>query len=306
MRQLIYPFSILRIAPSMRCNFKCKYCTHFDYQMDIREKTEWEEVPPETWIKHLRRLKPTRGWGGICVIIGVGENTLYEGLSRIINVLHCRTNLYTNASDTALPELREIVPRSGFCVYVSYHPASIEINNFIRNAKWIQERFNVLDFHAVPRPGIEGHLEEDKKIMAEHGIDLKINHPFTGWVGDKFYFYDNMGGNQPKFRNRFLGRNSKETKMVRCKVSANHVSANMSMSYPIAPNGDIYLCWRYFLAGSKDNILGNFFDEDFQYDDSFHNCSNYGDCNICSWDRNIVDVATGRQLDCDTIERIYV
>lgn len=303
MRRLKYPFTMLRIAPSLRCNFNCKHCTHFQYQKDIREKTVWEEVPPETWIKHLHRIEPIRD---IVVIIGTGEPTLYKGISKIVNALSCLTSFYTNASDVAMKEIRKMKPRSNLYMYCSYHPTGISLKNFVKNAKWIKKTFNVMNFHAVCYPEVKEALEEDKRKMAESGLTLEINHPFTAWLDGKLYFYDDFGGDQPRFRNRFAGHLTGETRDVLCKVSANHAANNMSMSYPIAPNGDIYVCWRYFLAGSSEGILGNFFDEEFEYKDSYFECSKYGDCNICGWDRNIIDKKTGVELDNDLIQRVYV
>jgi hypothetical protein len=231
---------------------------------------------------------------------------MYDGIEEIVNGLNCKTLFYTNASDFAMTKMRRFMPRTTLGLYVSYHPLGISAENFVENAKWLQNTFRIIDFHAVPYPGRENTLKEDKKMMAKHGIDLNTEHPFAAWDNNRLYFYDNTSGDQPRFRDRFGARFTGETKDVFCKTSANHFEDNMSMSYPIAPNGDIYVCWRYYLAGSGEGILGNFFDEEFKYDDSYFRCSKYGDCNICSWDRNIVEVKTGKQLDCDTIARAYI
>ena len=307
MRDLEYPFTMLRIAPSMKCNFNngkiCPQCTHFRYHRDLMEKTSWAEVSPDVWLKHLARIKPLRS---LRVVLGVGEPTMYDGIEEIVNGLSCKTLFYTNASDFAMKKIRRFMPRSTLGLYVSYHPLGISAENFVENVKWLQNTFHIIDFHAVPYPGRENRLDEDKEMMAKHGISLRIDHPFAAWDNNRLYFYDHVGGDQPRFKDRFAGRLSGKVRDVLCKTSVNHFENNMSMSYPIAPNGDIYVCWRYFLAGSKDGILGNFFDEDFKYNDNYFECSNYGDCNICSWDRNIIDKKTNRQLDCDTIVRAYV
>lgn len=308
MRRLNYPYSILRFAPSMRCNFTCSYCTHFEYQLNIKEKGQptripWKEQPPEVWIKHLERLRPLRN---LRIIIGVGEPTIYSGIEEVVNSLTYPTSLYTNASNLAIKKIRRFVPRRDLSLYVSFHPTGMSIENFIENAKYLQKTFNIIDFHSVPHPGSEEVLAESQIKAAEQGVILRVDHPFTAWNDERLYFYDDHGGDQARFRDRFAGRLNGETKDVMCKVSTNHFENNMSMVYPIAPNGDVYVCWRYFLAGSTEGILGNFFDEDFKYTDEYFACSKYGDCNICSWDNNIIDKATGRQLDNDTVERVYV
>jgi radical SAM protein with 4Fe4S-binding SPASM domain len=78
------------------------------------------------------------------------------------------------------------------------------------------------------------------------------------------------------------------------------------MGYPIAPNGNIYTCWRYILERSEEGILGNFFDEDFQFNDDYFECKHYGDCNACGWNKNIIDKETGKQLDTDVIGWDYL
>ena len=303
MRRLDYPFTMLRFAPSMVCNFACSYCTHFEYQKDLKEKTRWEEHPPEKWLRFLGRIKPVRK---LRVIIGVGEPTMYKGIEEIVNGLTCDTGLYTNASNMAMKKIKRFKQRDNLSLYVSFHPSGIKIGDFIRNAQWLQEHMNIIDFHGVPQPGSQERLEKARDECGKAGVTLRIDHPYTAWTNERLYFYDDAGGDQARFRDRFAGRLSGETKDVLCKVSHNHYENNMSMSYPIAPNGDIYICWRYFLAGSKEGILGNFFDEDFAYKDEYFECSKYGDCNICSWDRNIIDKATGRQLDNDIVQRQYV
>jgi len=152
--------------------------------------------------------------------------------------------------------------------------------------------------------GNEKRLLNDEPILAKSGITLNMDHPLTGWFDDQLYWYKALI-NEPRFADRFAGRINGKRKTVFCKVSANHTTIS-SMVYPVGPDGSIYACWRYMLNSSDEGILGNFFDEDFEYNDSYYECKNYGDCNICSWDNNIIDKETGKQLDLDTVNRVYV
>jgi len=114
MRKLDYPYTILRPAPSIRCNFSCPYCTHFEYQKDLIQKRK-QEVDPEVWIESIGRLNPLRP---LTVIFGTGEPTLFKGLSEIINSIKHKTLLYTNASNITMREMKLIKPRDNFIVYV--------------------------------------------------------------------------------------------------------------------------------------------------------------------------------------------
>lgn len=300
MRRLDYPYTNLRLAPSIRCNFSCTYCTHFEYQKDLIQKRK-QEVDPDVWIRHIARIHPLRP---LTIIFGTGEPTLYKGLADVINSIEHKTLLYSNASNITMREMGRIKPRDNFLVYISYHPTGISAENFAENANWIKDRFGVIDFHGVPHSDNKERLAKDEAILARHGIILNMRHPLTGWFDGSLHWYGSLV-NEPRFADRFAARTDGKTKTVFCKVSANHANPG-SMVYPVGPDGSIYACWRYMLNSSDEGILGNLFDEEFQFNDNYYECKNYGDCNICSWDNNIIDKKTGKQLDIDTIERVYV
>ena len=275
MRQLIFPYTNLRISPSLRCNFNCEYCTQFKYQKDLIKGRPFTEVSPDVWIKHIGRIKPTRQFR---ITLGSGEPTLYQGISDIINSFSYYTLLYTNGSDATLKELKKTKARDNLFLYVSYHPMSISCENFMENAKWIKSTFKVMDFHCVPYSRNKKRIVRDKKLFKKQGLTLNTNHPLIGWFDGELYFYD-FQKDEPRFRDRIISRLGGDKKTVFCKMSHNHTPYTPVMSYPVAPNGDIYICWRYLLARANEGILGNFFDEDFQFSDGYLECPNYGDCN---------------------------
>lgn len=286
---------------TFRCNFSCSYCGIRHYQNDICgiEKYVKQELSPDVWIKRLNDIEPTRS--NFVVVLGNTELAIYHGFGDIVNSIKWNTKVYTNASTSSMKELRLIQFRDNLQFYVTYHSEHISIEEFIVNAKELAGKFHIINFHTIPTPSIKERLPEDKKLMAKAGLNLVIDHPYLITKPGNYNFYDRLG-EWSKFKNRFASRVSGvPMRSVYCKTSFNHSTTCNTMGYPIAPNGDIYTCWRYINAGSKDGILGNFFDEKFQFNDNYYKCPNYGDCNACAWDKNIIDVETGKQLDTDVI-----
>lgn len=304
MKPLIYPFSVLRVIPSFRCNFNCAYCSCTKYQEDLCQTALYtkEELDKDKWIERLKTIVPQRL--PLVIIFCAGEPILYKGFSDIVNSLDkkdWRTFVYTNLS--MLKETREITPRKNLWFYVSYHPTGIKRDVFIKNAIELQSSYQILDFHGVPAPEQVDILRQDAREMAKNGIHLRYEeHPYMVTRPNEYGFYGKIG-EMPKFKNRFASRVSGvPMKTVYCKTSFNHHTAGRSgLSYPVAPNGDVYTCWRYMLNHSKEGILGNFFDDDFEFTEDYYECKYYGDCNGCAWDKNIIDKETGRQIDTDVV-----
>lgn len=304
MKPLIYPYSVLRAIPTFRCNFDCVYCSCSKYQEELCRISLYteEELDKDKWIERFQTLEPQRL--PLLIVFCAGEPPLYKGLADIINTLdkkNWRTSIYTNLS--MMKEIRKMTPRENLYFYVSYHPMEMKREVFIRNAIELQASYRVLDFHAVPAPEQVDILREDAREMAKKGIHLKWReHPYIITKQNEYGFYDEIG-EQPKFKNRFASRISGvPMKTVYCKTSFNHHTGFRSgLCYPIAPNGDVYTCWRHMLNHSKEGVLGNFFDDEFEFVDEYYECNYYGDCCACAWDKNIVDKETGRQIDTDVV-----
>lgn len=305
MKPLVYPFGALRLVPTFRCNFNCDFCTCTALQPEICNIKQFfkEEVSPDLWVERIRTLVPVRP--KITAIFCARESALYEGFSDIVNALdlsYIESRVYTNASTASMKELRKIRPRADLWFYTSYHPAKIGIHEFGENAKWIQSQFNVMDFHSVPIPGWEDRIKEDAiTLYKKYNVRLNIQHPLMITKPGLLEWYGPLA-KMRKFRGRFASRvEGVPLRTVLCKTSFNHTHTGIAgMTYPIAPNGDVYICWRNILSHS-DRILGNFFDDDFEYKDEYNECSFYGDCNGCALDKNIIDKETGDQLDTDVI-----
>jgi len=305
MKPLDYPYAIIRPVPTMRCNFHCEYCANTEYQPDLSRINLFakEEVSPDKWIERLATLRPKRF--PFTTVFCAREPAMYEGFSDIVNSIdypNSSVRIYSNASTRSLDELRKVVPRNNVFLYVSYHPKFISVDEFAENAKELTARFNIINFHAVPYPKQKEQIEEDARILASMGIRVVTDHPYIGWYNGEYHFYGDIG-ELPKFKNRFMPYYTGEPeRTVYCKSSFNHTMyGNSSMNYPIAPNGDVYACWRFILNHSDEGILGNIFDDGFEFKDEYYECRHYGGCNMCAWDKDIIDKETGEQLDTDVV-----
>jgi len=261
-----------------------------------------EEVTPDVWIRALERLEPSRK---LVVTPCNAEPPIYKGCAEIVNVGLKRfsTQLYTNLSNESREEIAKMKDRSTLSFYVSYHHGQIDLDEFIENAKWLQANYNVINFHAPMYPGFKDVILEEAKRMQAKGVTLDTTHEFLGEYKGKFY-YSYLGGGkwiEDRLASRY-GKPPVPQRKVLCKTSIDHDSF-FSRTYTVAPNGNIYTCWRYLYNHSDEGILGNFFDEDFQFKDEYFECEHYGDCNICAWHKDIKDAETGEQLDSDTVER---
>lgn len=297
MSKLIYPFSVLRVFFSLRCNFNCGYCSMMNQkELWQGDKFASEEVDVETWIKAFKRLEPTRD---LVITPCNAEPAIVKDCHRIVNegMADFNTSFYINCSDLSMVEIKKMTPRKNLQFYVSYHTNQIKLKEFIKNAKWLQENHNVVNFHAPMYPPFKDKILREAKEMAREGVILDTTHEYLGMYDGEMHYSYLSGGDWIENRLAHKLKGTPKRKVL-CKTSFNH-SDFYSRTYTVAPNGDIYTCWRHLYNKNEKHVIGNFFDEKFQFEDKYYECEDYGDCNICAWHKNIKDAETGEQLDRD-------
>ena len=277
-------------------------------QRDIWRGDEFakDEVSPDKWNEAFHRLEVE---GDLIITPCNAEPAIYEGCADIVNdgLKRFQTHLYTNLSSLSMKEIRRMKTRNNLAFYVSYHRGQIPLDEFISNAKELQAGWNVINFHAPMYPPFAEQIKEDAKLMKENGIILDTNHEYLGvYKGEMHYSYLKDGKSQPGewIKNRLASRLENVPKRkVLCKTSFEHDSF-FSRTYTVAPDGDLYTCWRYLYAHDKRGVIGNFFDPKFEIEDKYFECDEYGDCNICAWHKNIKDAVTGEQLEVAAADRV--
>jgi len=221
MSDLIYPFGVLRIFPTLRCNFNCGYCS-MKVQRDLwrGEEYEKEEVSPDQWIAALRRVKPTRK--DFVLTACNAEPAMYTEISEVINAVpHLPTFFYANCSNKSMEEMRLMKPRDNLKFYISYHHGQISLDEFVENALWLKEHHRIMDFHAPQYPPLVDKIAEDAARMKARGIDLNCAHEFLGiYQGKPYYSYLGKGEwIKARIANRIDGTPKRK---VLCKTSFDH------------------------------------------------------------------------------------
>lgn len=270
-----YPFPVLRLNITLRCNLNCPYCSVLPGGQNL----DYTELPPEKWIDVLSKIE-----GSFGLIVSGGEPGLYQGLPGVINsFIRLPLKLYTNAS--IIEPLLQIKPRKGLGLYVSYQYGKIKFETFKKNMLALKKHgLSMSGTHTPTTRRGDGELMEQLKDLKSSGLSTALDHPFLGWGGDitarheappaeEMSYYDHPGHTK-EFAER------KTRKRVTCEVRQPFTKA--CMFYPVSPDGRVWFCMRGMIDQERDNLVGNIFDVDFKFDpDRKVECDNFGWCNIC-------------------------
>jgi organic radical activating enzyme len=73
----------IAIKPTIKCNLRCDYCSVINankyYDVDYPTPPPYKEMPPEYWMKVIKRVKPD------LITFTGGEPGLYKGLAEVVN-----------------------------------------------------------------------------------------------------------------------------------------------------------------------------------------------------------------------------
>lgn len=114
---------IITIKPTFKCNMKCYYCAVTNaseyYKVDYDTPPPYDELPPEYWIKLIKRIKPD------VINFSGGEPGLYKGLAEIVNYAvkqRCLVSISSNL--TVLSEFYKIYPTWRVYFFHTVHPGA--------------------------------------------------------------------------------------------------------------------------------------------------------------------------------------
>jgi len=241
------------------CNLKCSYCiNHFEQKLIKRRN-----ISGKDWIKGLNRVisRPC-----LPVSLQGGEPSLHPDFFYIINNLKPELNIdiLTNLQFDVDEFIKNVDPdrvkrKSPYAsIRVSYHPEQMDLKETIKRTLKILEAGFSIGIWGVTHPKYEDIILEAQEKCRELGIDFRTKE-FLGEHNSRLcghYRYE--GACNKKFRKR-----------VECKAT----------ELLIDSQGDIFHCHANLYAG-RDRI-GNILDPEFQIEDRFRECSNFGHCNPC-------------------------
>jgi len=201
-----------------------------------------------------------------------GESFLHPDFIYIINNLKPElnidilTNLYFGEkglerfiSEVNPDRIRRDAPYAS--IRVSYHPEQMDAEKLVRNVKKMQDAGFSIGIWAVlyPSPTQLSAINQMQFICRDYGIDFRVKE-YTGWYKGELY------GDYSRYPDAVF---QEKTKRCLCRTS----------ELIIGTDGKVYKCHRDLYA--EENPVGNLLDKNFQIEDIFRDCDNYGHCHPC-------------------------
>lgn len=249
---------ILRIFPTLKCNYKCDYCTVFN-QFNTELDLNFNEISADTWLKALNDNQINERYEDYGIIISGGEPTLYKQIKQLCdNLVNRKIHFYTNVSEKAYEVLMTF--EKPVFIYPSLHiKEELKRNHTDIFKKWYGKLINLKEHgHYIYTP----HVPDDGTKQIEKLPEMVMRTRIEGIINNQFYSpYVNEC--------RVL---SKETKKVQCST----------IQLVIAPDGNIYNCQAGMFSQRKDLILGNINNFDWTNIPEWIECNWCGKCHPCS------------------------
>jgi radical SAM protein with 4Fe4S-binding SPASM domain len=254
---------------TMRCNLGCGYCLNNIKQSEDFNRKKFLEIHGEEWVNALNRIESRPN---VPVTFSGGEPFLHRDFISIINGLRpgleidILTNLQWGREGIAR-FIDKVNPRriKRDCKYasirVSYHPDQMDAAKLVKDVGKMQEAGFSIGIWSVlyPSPANLSSVNQMQFLCRDAGIEFRLKE-FTGKYKGEVY------GDYTKYPGAALNRERKECS---CKTS----------EFLIGPDGRVYRCHRDLFL--EENPMGSIRDKNFQVEDIFRKCTNYGDCHPC-------------------------
>lgn len=241
------------------CNLDCSYCINYFGE----SKFETKIMSGKDWVRGLNRIDSPVNTP---VSLQGGEPALHPDFIHIINGVKPELNIdiLTNLNFDLDKFMREVKPgrvkrdAPYASIRVSYHPEQMQLEDLIqRTLKMLDCGYSV-GIWGVLHPEWKDEILRAQEKCEKSGIDFRTKE-FLGDYKSRLY-------GEYKYR----GACDKEFKKdVKCKTT----------ELIIGCNGDIYRCHADLYEGREP--IGHILDPDYQIEDTFRICNNFGYCNPC-------------------------
>jgi MoaA/NifB/PqqE/SkfB family radical SAM enzyme len=252
-------YNYIGIFLTFDCNLSCSYCIN-NFERSLKQR---KGIPGKDWVAALNRIQ-TRV--DLPVTLQGGEPMLYPDTVFIINNLKPElpidilTNLQFDVrsfSKQVDPErLKRDAPYAS--IRASYHPEQMNLEDTIERILVLQRAGFSVGVWSVLHPHYEEHIRKAQKECQSKGIDFRFKEFLGEYKGKLYgtYKYDGACGH-------------KALHQVECRTS----------ELLVDPSGQVYRC--HHDVYQQCNPVGFLLDEEFQVEDSFRSCSDFGCCNPC-------------------------
>lgn len=252
-------YNYIAVFLTLDCNLHCSYCINrFGDLSPSRRMLTGEE-----WLRGLNRLVARPD---LPLTLQGGEPTLHPDFFTIINGIKpdLHIDILTNLEVDTGRFITEISPervkrKSLYAsIRVSYHPETMNIEHLAAKVLLLQSTGYSIGIWGVLHPVWEKEIQQALEYCSGLGIDFRT----------KEFLGDNNGVmhgvlSYPDSCNRGA------SKQVQCRTT----------ELIVGPGGDVFRCHSDLYEGR--DAVGHILDPDFNIDEGFRSCSNYGYCNPC-------------------------
>ncbi len=252
-------YNYIAVFLTFACNLRCNYCINNFEPGLIKRKT----ISGKDWVKGLNRIISREH---LPITLQGGEPSQHRDSLYIINNLDGKlnidilTNLQFDVEEFIKRVRADRIKREApyASIRVSYHPQQMDLDETIKKTLKMLEADFSIGIWGVMHPTYERIILEAQSRCQKLGIDFRIKEFLGEYNGRLYGTYKYAGACDKEFR-----------KKVQCRTT----------ELLIDSQGDVFHCHADLYKGI--NKIGNILDFDFQIEDKFRACSNFGYCNPC-------------------------
>lgn len=261
MKEIIIPdsYNYIAVFLTLSCNYRCSYCINYFEQGKFTQK----HISGEDWVRGLNRIISR---DDLPVTLQGGEPSVHKDFICILNNLkpQLKIDILTNLqfdvdefiSKVNPTKLKRNAPYAS--IRVSYHPEVMDLQETIDKTLKLQDAGFYIGIWGVLHPSQEEIILKAQDKCQKLGIDFRTKE-FLGEYNGKLYgTYKYEGACSKKFRKR-----------VQCRTT----------ELIIGSDGSIFRCHSDLYE--RRSPIGDVLDPQFQIEDGFRECANFGHCNPC-------------------------
>ena len=252
-------YNYIGIFLTFACNLNCPYCINY-FEGGLAQRAT---IKGEDWVKAINRIESR---DDLPVTLQGGEPSLHPDFLYIINNIKPQLHLdiLTNLQFDIGKFMKAIDPQRVkrdapyASIRVSYHPQNMDLDDTIKKALKMLNAGYHIGIWSVLHPKYKEHILKAQEKCRKVGIDFRTKE-FLGTYENNLY-------GTYKYEDACA---MKEKKKVECRTTELLVDSE----------ANVFPCHHNLYTNS--NPVGSLLDPDFQIDDRFRECADFGFCNPC-------------------------